>query len=150
VGGPLSVVTVGYLLAVGDAATPLRAGIGNGLAYFAVALPLLPVIGVRALALGWTFGSLTEAVVLGRATARLSGARVIAPLAAPLLLAACIGTLGNLATRGMAPTLLVAAGSAFASLGLFVLAVLAVVRSDALALLRMLTSLRGTPASAPV
>jgi O-antigen/teichoic acid export membrane protein len=112
VGGPLSVVTVGYLLAVGDAATPLRAGIGNGLAYFAVALPLLPVIGVRALALGWTFGSLTEAVVLGRATVRLAGARVVAAVAWPSLLAAVVGALGNLATRGLPPTLLVAAGSA--------------------------------------
>jgi O-antigen/teichoic acid export membrane protein len=149
VGGPLSVVTVGYLLAVGDAATPLRAGIGNGVAYFAVALPLLPVIGVQALALGWTFGSLTEAFVLGRATARLSGARVVASLGWPALLAACVGALGNLVTRGLAPSLLVAAGSASASLCLFVLAMLGLVRSDALALLRLLTSLRGTPASAP-
>jgi O-antigen/teichoic acid export membrane protein len=149
VGGPLSVVTAGYLLAVGDAATPLRAGIGNGLAYFAVALPLLPVVGVRALALGWTFGSLTEAIVLGRATARLSGARVIASVAWPALLAAGIGALGNLLTGGLAPTLLVAAGSALASLGLFILALLALVRNDALALLRVLTSLRASPASAP-
>jgi hypothetical protein len=145
VGGPLSVVTAGYLLAMGDAGAPLRAGIGNGLAYFAVALPLLPLIGVQALALGWTFGSLTEAVLLGRATARLSGARVIASLAWPALLGASIGVVGNLVTRGLPPTVLVTTASAAASLGVFSLAMLTVARGDALDLLQLLTKLRGNP-----
>lgn len=151
VSGPLSVVTIGYLLAIGDAATPLRANIVNAVAYFVVALPLLPSMGVQAGALGWAVSSLTEAVILGRATSRRSGARVVVALAAPASLAAGIGVGGYLITRTMEPTLLTAAASAATSLGLFVIAMLIIARSDLMRLVGMMTSLRSKPkpATAP-
>lgn len=142
VSGPLSVVTIGYLLAVGDAATPLRANIMNALAYFMVALPLLPSLGVQALALGWAMASLTEAVILGRATRLRSGARIVTALAAPASVAAAIGIGGYLIARTMEPTLLTAAASAGASLVLFMIAMLALARRDLMNLMRMMTSLR--------
>ncbi|MDP8908783.1 MAG: oligosaccharide flippase family protein [Chloroflexota bacterium] len=145
VSGPLSVVAIGYLLAAGDAATPLRAGVVNAIAYFGVALPLLPSMGVQALALGWATASLTEAVVLGRATNRRSGARVVAALAAPAALAAVIGVSGYLITDDLPPTLLTAAASAAASLGAFVIAMLVLARSDLMSLAHLMASLRSKP-----
>jgi O-antigen/teichoic acid export membrane protein len=141
VSGPLSVVAIGYLLAVGDAVTPLRASIVNALAYFVVALPLLPSRGVQALALGWAAASLTEVLIVGRATARASGARVVRAIATPAVCAAAIGVGGYLVTRDAAPTLLATAASATVSLALFALAMLVVARSDLLSLGRAVASL---------
>jgi O-antigen/teichoic acid export membrane protein len=85
--GPVSVVACGYLYAVGDSGTVLRAVVLNTLALGAVALPLLPLIGIVALGFGWLAAGVVETVVLGRALSRRTSARVARHLAAPTLYA---------------------------------------------------------------
>lgn len=92
--GPISVAVSGYLFAVGDAATVLRGALLHTIAQFAVAFPLLPVIGPWALGIGGLASCLVEAAVLGRAATERSGARVIAELAVPLIAATLAGAAG--------------------------------------------------------
>jgi O-antigen/teichoic acid export membrane protein len=86
IGAPISVAAAGYLYAVGDAATPLRATLLHTCAWLAVAFILLPVVGAAAVGIGWLASALVDAAVLGRATARRSGADVVRPLLAPTAL----------------------------------------------------------------
>jgi O-antigen/teichoic acid export membrane protein len=85
IGGSISVGTVGYLYAVGDAAAVMRAGICQAAAWFVVALPLLPVLGVTAVGLGWLVSSVVEAVVFARATRNWTQVRLLRPLLPPVL-----------------------------------------------------------------
>jgi O-antigen/teichoic acid export membrane protein len=94
IGGSVSVATVGYLYAVGDAATVLRAHALRTLAAFSVTFPLLPVLGLQAAALGWLVSCLVDAVVLGRATVRRTQARLAGPLVAPLAAGVVSGAAG--------------------------------------------------------
>lgn len=84
VSGSVAVATQGYLYAVGDTTTVLRAEVVQVTLWFAVALPLLPVMGVGSVGVGWCISSTAQAAVLGRAAARRTGARVFRPLLAPL------------------------------------------------------------------
>jgi O-antigen/teichoic acid export membrane protein len=110
--GPVSVSVAGYLYAQGDAATPLRGAILHTTAQYAVAFPLLPALRGWALGLAGLAAGVVEAVVLGRAAARHSRARIMGPLLVPLL-AACLAGGGGwaLAVSGH-PTLWLAAASA--------------------------------------
>jgi polysaccharide transporter, PST family len=84
IGGSLSVATVGYLYAVGDASAVLRSHVLRAIALFAVALPLLPLLGVRAAGIAWFVSSTVEAIVLGRATVQRTDAHLVRPLIVPL------------------------------------------------------------------
>jgi O-antigen/teichoic acid export membrane protein len=86
IGGSISVATVGYLYAIGDASSVLRAHVLRTIVMFAVALTLLPFLGALAAGLGWLASSTVDGVVLGRATARHTRARLWAPLMAPLII----------------------------------------------------------------
>jgi O-antigen/teichoic acid export membrane protein len=85
ISGPISVATVGYLYAVGDASAVLRAHIFRALALFAVALPLLPILGVSAAGIGWLASSMVDATVLGRATLKWIPVHLVRPLMIPTL-----------------------------------------------------------------
>jgi peptidoglycan biosynthesis protein MviN/MurJ (putative lipid II flippase) len=76
IGGPISVATGGYLYAVGDAATPLRATIAHTIMWLLIAFATLPVLGVAAIGIGWGAGSVVDAVVLGRGAVRHTQARI--------------------------------------------------------------------------
>jgi O-antigen/teichoic acid export membrane protein len=96
IGGSVSVATVGYLYAVGDAAGVLRATLYQTAAWFAVTLPLLPVIGVSAVGVGWLVASIVDAIMLGRATLKWIRVRLARPLLLPLgvgIVSALIGWL---------------------------------------------------------
>ena len=84
-GGSVTVATQGYLYAVGDAAAVLRSSIWQTLVWFAVTLPLLPLIGVSAVGIGWLVSALAEAAVLIRATRRRTDPHLIRPLILPVL-----------------------------------------------------------------
>jgi O-antigen/teichoic acid export membrane protein len=84
IAGPLSVATVGYLYAVGDASAVLRAHVFRMLSLFAVALPLLPVLGATATGLGWLASSVVDSVFLGRATLKWTRVPLIRPLLIPV------------------------------------------------------------------
>jgi O-antigen/teichoic acid export membrane protein len=110
--GPVSVSVAGYLYAEGDAGTPLRGAILHTSAQYLVAFPLLPALRGWALGLSGLAAGVVEAVVLGRAAARRSGARIFPPLLVPLLAAcAAAGAGWALATSGR-PTIPLAGLSA--------------------------------------
>jgi O-antigen/teichoic acid export membrane protein len=105
IGGPISVAVVGYLWALGDAATPLRALLVQGSVWLGVSLPLLPAVGLSAIGIGWLAASAAEAAVLGRRASALTGAAVFRPLLLPALGVAAAGTLGWAIADAQAPTL---------------------------------------------
>jgi O-antigen/teichoic acid export membrane protein len=90
IGGPTSVATGGYLYAIGDARTPLRAAILHTAAWLAIGIGLMPVLGITAAGLGWAAASVIDGFVLGSAATRASGARLWPALVRPLA-AACAG-----------------------------------------------------------
>jgi len=83
IGGPISVATGGYLYAVGDAATPLRATIAHTIMWLLTAFATLPVLGVAAIGIGWGAGSVVDAIVLGRGAVRHTQARIAGLLVFP-------------------------------------------------------------------
>jgi len=94
IGGPISVSVAGYLHAIGDARTPLRATIVHTVAFILVALLLLRPIGLWAVGLGWIAAGVIDTVILGRRAAASSGASLVRPLAIPALTAIGAGALG--------------------------------------------------------
>ncbi|MFG2796170.1 oligosaccharide flippase family protein [Streptomyces pseudovenezuelae] len=94
VGGAVSVATQGYLYALGDARTVLRASLLQAVTWFAVTLPLLVPLGVASVGLGWFAGAVVEALVLGRATTRRIPVRLFRPLLAPVLVGTGSSALG--------------------------------------------------------
>lgn len=103
IGGSVSVATQGYLYAVGDAAAVLRSGVLQAVAWLAVTLGLLQVMGAAAVGLGWAASALVEAVVLARAAARHTRVRLLRPLVAPVGVGAFAATLGWALTVSAGP-----------------------------------------------
>jgi O-antigen/teichoic acid export membrane protein len=87
VGGSISVATLGYLWAAGDASRPLRATLIGIPPWCGVTFLLLPVLGVTAVGCGWLVGSLVQSLILARAVSRRTRARIGAPLLAPVVIA---------------------------------------------------------------
>ncbi|MGY1618365.1 oligosaccharide flippase family protein [Geodermatophilus sp. SYSU D00691] len=94
-----------YLYAVDDATAVLRAQLVQTPVWFAVGLPLLPVLGVAALGLGWAAGAVVEVVVLVRATRRRVAARLLPGLIVPLVVGVVAATGGWLLSTELGPTL---------------------------------------------
>ncbi len=118
VSGPISVATAGYLFAIGRADAVLRGGVVGAVIWFAVAFPLLPLIGVTAVGVGWFAAAVGETVVLSRATRRETNARFAEQLAVPVTAATVVSTAGWLLTSELATTLVsAAAGAAFGVIG---------------------------------
>jgi O-antigen/teichoic acid export membrane protein len=105
IGGPVSVATAGYLWAVGDATTPLRAVACHGVAWVAVTFTLMPAIGVTALGVGWLAASLVDALVLARGARRKAEIRLLPALRAPVAVAALSAAGGWLVSSDAGATL---------------------------------------------
>jgi O-antigen/teichoic acid export membrane protein len=67
---PLTIAGNGYLWAVGDAKTPLRATVADSLVIVAVALPLVHWLGAAALAIGLLVSAVAHSWILGRGIRR--------------------------------------------------------------------------------
>jgi O-antigen/teichoic acid export membrane protein len=130
-GGPVSVSTLGYLYAVGRPDIVLRAAVIHSVVWLAVMTPLLPVVGVKAIAIGWIPASLVDATIVSRATARLSGARIVGVLAVPILLATAAGAAGWAVTVAGGPGIVSAIQGGATAAALFI-AALMVLRRQAL------------------
>ena len=128
-GGPVSVATAGYLYAVGDASSVLVSAILHTVGWFVVAFPLLHVVGVQAVGIGWLVGSLLEAAVLARATRRHLPIKVMRHLALPAALAFVAGLTGWLVSTYLGPTLISTLAGAAAAATIYVLPIAAVRRS---------------------
>jgi O-antigen/teichoic acid export membrane protein len=74
-----------YLYAVDDAAAVLRAGLVQVPVWFAVGLPLLPVLGLAGLGVGWAVGAAVEMVVLSHLIRRRMPLRLLPVLAVPII-----------------------------------------------------------------
>jgi O-antigen/teichoic acid export membrane protein len=82
---PLMIAGQGYLWTSGDAKTPLRAMIADAVVCLAVALPLVPVIGVLGIAVGGVAAAVCHTTILARAVDRHGDVHVFRHIRAPLL-----------------------------------------------------------------
>jgi len=129
VGGPISVAVAGYLYAIGDAATPLRAAVLHTATWLGLTLPLLPLVGVEAVAYGWLASSIVDAIVLGRGAARHVAIRFGPALVAPTVVALLSGAIAWLTASSIAPSSANLVYVIALSLGLYVGGLLLVRRS---------------------
>jgi O-antigen/teichoic acid export membrane protein len=88
VAGPISTASAGLLLARGRVRWVLHATVMHTVAWIAVATPLLPSLGVKALGVGWFVGCCVDGAMLGRYTKREAHLSVIASLARPVVASA--------------------------------------------------------------
>lgn len=93
-GGSVAAASQGYLYAVGDANVPLRASVYQTVVWFAVALPLLPFLGVFAIGVGWCASAIAESFVLARGVRARTDARVGRAVMEPIVLGTIAGALG--------------------------------------------------------
>jgi O-antigen/teichoic acid export membrane protein len=138
IGGPVAIAAAGYLFAVDAGGIVLRSAALHTLAWFAVALPLLMPLGVVAAGLGTLAAGIVEALVLGWAVRKRTGARVFSALIFPLLAAsgsAAAGA-GAIATLslGQAPEVTIAALVAVVA---YVIVLLAFQRGELVRLARL-------------
>lgn len=95
IAGSLTACAAGYLYAVGDARTALRATLVHTLVWFAVSLPLLPGLGVEALGIGWLAASVVDFAIYSAAVRRRTGISPARVLHRPIA-AAGLGMAGGL------------------------------------------------------
>jgi O-antigen/teichoic acid export membrane protein len=147
---PPSVAMIGYLWATGDARTPLRAVILHTIALGGVTFPLLPVLGLPAIGVGWVASGLVDATVLCRAARARTGARVVRALALPSALAVVAGAIGWVGAAAGEATLLRAAAAAVVAEGIFLAGIVVLRRQLLDELFRVLArALHATTAQAP-
>jgi O-antigen/teichoic acid export membrane protein len=108
VSGPVSVSTAGYLYAVGDTSTVLRAALVTSIVWLLVTLPLLPYLGVIAVGVGWMASSFVEIPILAIAVTRRTGTRFLRPILIPWIAASAAGALGWLVSRAVGHGLIAA------------------------------------------
>lgn len=120
VSGPISVATSGYLSAVNDAQSVLRAVIFQSMAWVGVAFLALPLMGVAGIGLGWLAACVVEAVVLGRAVNRRLHIPFLALLVGPTILAMISAALGAAMVSWLGSNGLSAGAGALSSLLSFV------------------------------
>lgn len=94
IGGPVSVATAGFLWAVGDASTPLKAVLCHGAAWAIVTFTLMPTFGLAAVGVGWLAAGLVDAVVLSRGARRHAQIRLGRSLLVPTAAAVAGATVG--------------------------------------------------------
>jgi O-antigen/teichoic acid export membrane protein len=117
VSGPVSVATAGYLYAVGETSTVLRAATATSVVWLLVALPLLPYLGALAVGVGWMVSSLVEIPILSGPVRRRTGSS-LKPIVMPWITATLAGVSGWLVSRSVSHGLLAAfLGAVVATVG---------------------------------
>ncbi len=135
--GPVSVSTAGYLYAVGDTSTVLRAAAATSVIWLVVTLPLLPSLGLTAVGIGWMVSSLLEMPILSIPVRRRTGAAILRPIVGPWAAATLAGASGWFASRHLSHGLIAAAiGGAVAAL-LYTGAMFLLRRADVLRIVRL-------------
>lgn len=94
-----------FLYAVGDATAVLRAQLVQVPVWFVVGIPLLPVVGVAALGLGWAAGAAVEVVVLAYEARKRVPVRLLPALVPPLAVATVAAACGWLLSVELGRTL---------------------------------------------
>jgi O-antigen/teichoic acid export membrane protein len=91
---PLSVGAISYLYARGDAQSVIWSSAANATLFLLITAGGLPLIGLKAIGIGWAAASGAEALVLGRAVRRHSSSSVVASLLGPAASALVGGAIG--------------------------------------------------------
>lgn len=99
VSGPVSVSCAGFLYAVGETMTVLRAAIVGAVVWPLIALPLLKPLGPVSLGLGGMIACFLEVAILSRATRRRTGASFREPLLTVWACTTAAGAAGWAASR---------------------------------------------------
>jgi O-antigen/teichoic acid export membrane protein len=84
IAAPVSVSAQGYLYAVGNASAVLRASTFETIALFAATLPLVLVLGVRGIGLGFLIAAVVETYALRRTMLQLTRMDLVRPLLVPV------------------------------------------------------------------
>jgi O-antigen/teichoic acid export membrane protein len=135
--GPVSVASAGYLYAVGDTSAILSATSVTAILWLAVALPLLPSLGVIAVGVGWAVSSLVEIPMLAVPVKRRTGARYSGALLLPWLASTVAGAAGWLVSRTVSHGLLAAACGTAVSVCVYAAPMLAFRRDTVMAIVRL-------------
>jgi O-antigen/teichoic acid export membrane protein len=125
---PQSVAVTGFLLAAGDARSILVSAVAQAAVWLAVALALLPSLGVVAVGIGWTASSAISLVTLGIPARRRSGAVIWPQLAAPVALTALGAGAGYLVGTAGDPSIPLGLAAAAAALAVLAVGLLALAR----------------------
>jgi O-antigen/teichoic acid export membrane protein len=92
--GPISVATAGFLYAAGDSSAVLLATLGHTVAWLAISMSLLPVVGIIAVPIGWVVGSAIDAWLLALPVRRRVGVDVFRSVILPSSLGLVAGAVG--------------------------------------------------------
>ena len=131
-GVPISVALAGYLWAAGSAEVPLRAALYGIPAVAAIMLPLLPVIGIVGVGLGYIGSAAVESLLFVHAARKTTSFTVLGRVGIPVTAGAIAIGCGWLVARWIGPDV----AGAFASsavAGVVFLGLLAAVHRSALA-----------------
>lgn len=118
-GVPISVSLSGYLWAIGNASTPLRATAVGMPATLLVLAALVPLIGITGVGIAYIANALVESVLFVIAARRTTSFRIGLRLAVPVIAATLAGVCGWLVQHWLGPDLagaLASSGTALASL----------------------------------
>ena len=120
VAGPVSVVGVGYLYAKGEPGMVLRAILLHTVALYAVAFPLLPLIGPAAIGLGSLAGAVVDTAIMSHAISKRTTARPLRSLVPLVAIAACAGVAGVAVSDAAGSGLLSAIAGGLAAAAVYV------------------------------
>jgi O-antigen/teichoic acid export membrane protein len=135
--GPVSVATAGYLYAVGDTSTVLRATIVTSVVWLLVALPLLPWLGVTAVGVGWMVAALIEIPILSTPVRRRTGAACLKPILTPWVAGSVAGASGWLVSRTVSHGLIAAFLGATVAMSVYAVPIMLLRREEIVTILRL-------------
>lgn len=118
ISGPVSVAAAGHLFASGHAGLVLRVATIQVFVWFGIAFPLLPIVGVAAVGIGFGVAALTETAIFTRTVRRTTGARLGAAVGAPFAAFVVAASGGWLLAAAAGPT--IASGVAAAAVSALV------------------------------
>ena len=147
VSGPISVASAGYLYAVGEATTVLRSTVAILIIWPAVSLPLLAPLGLVALGLGGMIAAFVEAVILSRATRRLTQAAFLQPILMPWVAASVAGASGWFVSRAVSHGVLAAALGAAVAMCVYAVPIVLLRRETLLTIVRLASRAAARPRS---
>jgi O-antigen/teichoic acid export membrane protein len=137
--GPVSVATVGYLYAVGDTATVLRAVTVTAIVWLLVTLPLLSPLGLIAVGVGWMVSSLVEIPILSTPVRHRTGAEFLKPILTPWIAATVAGASGWFVSRTVSQGFIAALLGATVAMCLYAIPVMLLRPQEVLSIVRLAT-----------
>jgi O-antigen/teichoic acid export membrane protein len=145
VSGPVSVASAGYLYAVGDTSSILRAATATSVVWVIVTLPLLPSLGVLAVGVGWAVSSFIEIPIMAIPARRRTGADYVRPLLMPWIAATVAGASGWLVSRTFAHGFLAACAGGSVSACAYAAPIFLLRRDTVRRIMRLAGRRKGTP-----